>query len=100
MPEQVVGGVGATNFGYKDGKPVLTEVPQVLLNDEEAGKPEGIPDGRVFGEAPGSGVKLIHGLNSGKLINCGPNIRTLDVPLIVTPLAIRLSCAENIGGGK
>jgi hypothetical protein len=42
-PEQVVGSAGATRFGYdKDGKPVLTKVPKLLLNDDKAGKPEGI----------------------------------------------------------
>ena len=41
--EQVVGTVGATQFGYdKSGKPILTKVPKLLLNDDKAGKPEGI----------------------------------------------------------
>jgi phosphoglycolate phosphatase-like HAD superfamily hydrolase len=42
-PEQVVGTAGGTKFGYdKDGKPVLTREPKLLLNDDNAGKPEGI----------------------------------------------------------
>ena len=42
-PEQVVGSAGATQFSYdKNGKPVLTKVPKLLLNDDKAGKPEGI----------------------------------------------------------
>ncbi len=42
-PEQVVGSAGATKFGYdKDGKPFLTKEPKLLLNDDKAGKPEGI----------------------------------------------------------
>ena len=42
-PEQVVGSAGATKFGYdKDGKPFLTREPKLLLNDDKAGKPEGI----------------------------------------------------------
>jgi phosphoserine phosphatase len=42
-PEQVVGTAGATQYGYdKDGKPVLTKEPKLLLNDDNAGKPEGI----------------------------------------------------------
>jgi phosphoglycolate phosphatase-like HAD superfamily hydrolase len=42
-PEQVVGTAGATKFGYgKDGKPVLMKVPKLLLDDDHAGKPEGI----------------------------------------------------------
>jgi phosphoglycolate phosphatase-like HAD superfamily hydrolase len=42
-PEQVVGSAGATNFTYdKKGNPVLMKVPKLLLNDDNAGKPEGI----------------------------------------------------------
>ena len=42
-PEQVVGTAGATKFGYgKDGKPFLTKEPKLLLNDNNAGKAEGI----------------------------------------------------------
>jgi phosphoglycolate phosphatase-like HAD superfamily hydrolase len=42
-PEQVVGSVGGTKFGYdKTGKPFLTKEPKLLLNDDNAGKPEGI----------------------------------------------------------
>jgi phosphoglycolate phosphatase-like HAD superfamily hydrolase len=42
-PEQVVGTAGATKYGYdKEGKPFLTKEPKLLLNDNDAGKPEGI----------------------------------------------------------
>ncbi len=42
-PEQVVGTAGGTKFGYdKDGRPFLTKEPKLLLNDNDAGKPEGI----------------------------------------------------------
>jgi phosphoserine phosphatase len=42
-PEQIVGTIGGTKYGYgKDGRPVLTKAPKLLLNDVEAGKPEGI----------------------------------------------------------
>jgi phosphoglycolate phosphatase-like HAD superfamily hydrolase len=42
-PEQIVGTMGGTSFGYdKDGKPILTKDPKLLLNDNNAGKPEGI----------------------------------------------------------
>jgi phosphoserine phosphatase len=42
-PEQVVGTAGATKYGYgTDGKPFLTKEPRLLLNDDKAGKPEGI----------------------------------------------------------
>jgi len=42
-PEQIVGTMGGTKYGYdKDGKPFLTKEPKMLLNDNNAGKPEGI----------------------------------------------------------
>jgi phosphoglycolate phosphatase-like HAD superfamily hydrolase len=42
-PEQVVGSAGGTKFGYdKSGKPILVKEPKLLLNDDHAGKPEGI----------------------------------------------------------
>jgi phosphoglycolate phosphatase-like HAD superfamily hydrolase len=42
-PEQVVGSAGEAKYGYdKDGKPILTKEPKLLLNDNDAGKPEGI----------------------------------------------------------
>lgn len=42
-PEQVVGTAGGSKFGYgKEGKPFLTKEPRLLLNDDKAGKPEGI----------------------------------------------------------
>ena len=42
-PEQVVGTAGGTKYSYDtDGKPILTKEPKLLLNDNDAGKPEGI----------------------------------------------------------
>jgi phosphoglycolate phosphatase-like HAD superfamily hydrolase len=42
-PEQVVGTAGGTKYAYdKEGKPFLTKEPKLLLNDNFAGKPEGI----------------------------------------------------------
>ena len=42
-PEQVVGSALGTKFGYdKAGRPFLTKEPKLLLNDDNAGKPEGI----------------------------------------------------------
>jgi phosphoglycolate phosphatase-like HAD superfamily hydrolase len=42
-PEQVVGTAGGTKYGYaRDGRPILTREPRLLLNDDKAGKPEGI----------------------------------------------------------
>ncbi len=42
-PEQVVGSAGGTEYGYdKSGRPMLTKEPKLLLNDNDAGKPEGI----------------------------------------------------------
>src|SRR5215469_15012907 len=43
LPEQVVGTAGGTTYGYdKNGRPFLTKDPKLLLNDNNAGKPEGI----------------------------------------------------------
>jgi hypothetical protein len=42
-PEQVVGTAGGTRYGYdRTGRPFLTKEPRLLLNDDKAGKPEGI----------------------------------------------------------
>ena len=42
-PEQVVGTAGGTSYGYdKNGRPFLAKEPKLLLNDDNAGKPEGI----------------------------------------------------------
>ena len=42
-PEQIVGTVGGTQYGYgKKGKPFLTKEAKLMLNDNGAGKPEGI----------------------------------------------------------
>jgi phosphoglycolate phosphatase-like HAD superfamily hydrolase len=42
-PEQVVGSTGGTTYSYdKDGKPILTKDPRLLINDNNAGKPESI----------------------------------------------------------
>ena len=59
-PEQVVGSALGTKYGYdKEGKPIITKEPKLLLNDNNAGKPEGIHlmIGRrpyaAFGNSPG-----------------------------------------------
>jgi haloacid dehalogenase-like hydrolase len=42
-PEQVVGSAGAVSYQHAaDGRPVLIKEPKLLLNDDNAGKPEGI----------------------------------------------------------
>ncbi len=42
-PEQVVGTALGTKYGYdKNGRPFLTKEPKLLLNDNDAGKAEGI----------------------------------------------------------
>ncbi|HEV2667936.1 MAG TPA: HAD family hydrolase, partial [Blastocatellia bacterium] len=42
-PEQVIGTAGGIKYGYdKSGRPTLTKEPRLLLNDNNAGKPEGI----------------------------------------------------------
>ncbi len=59
-PEQVVGTMGGAKYGYaKDGRPILTKEPKLLLNDNNAGKPEGIHlmigrrPSAAFGNSPG-----------------------------------------------
>jgi phosphoglycolate phosphatase-like HAD superfamily hydrolase len=49
-PEQVVGAAGATSFQYGAKGPVLIKEPKLLLNDDNAGKPEGI--NLVIGRRP------------------------------------------------
>ena len=42
-PEQVIGTSAGTKYGYgKDGKPVLTKEPKLILDNNNAGKAEGI----------------------------------------------------------
>ena len=42
-PEQVVGTAGGTKYGYdRNGQPFLTKEPKLVLNDNNAGKAEGI----------------------------------------------------------
>ncbi|MDC9825323.1 HAD family hydrolase [Devosia sp. ZB163] len=42
-PEQVIGSASGVTYGYdKDGKPILTKDPKLLINDNDAGKPESI----------------------------------------------------------
>jgi hypothetical protein len=42
QPEQLIGTAAGISYGYaKDGKPMLTRDPKLLLNDNFAGKPEG-----------------------------------------------------------
>jgi len=59
-PEQVIGTAGGTKYAYdKNGKPFLTKEAKLLLNDNNAGKPESIHlmIGRrpvaSFGNSPG-----------------------------------------------
>jgi hypothetical protein len=42
-PEQVIGSAGKVKYGYgPGGEPELVKLPEVLLVDDKAGKPEGI----------------------------------------------------------
>jgi phosphoglycolate phosphatase-like HAD superfamily hydrolase len=41
-PEQVVGSAGSVSFQYGAKGPILVKEPKLLLNDDNAGKPEGI----------------------------------------------------------
>jgi len=54
-PEQVVGTAAGTRYGYdKSGRPFLTKEPKLLLNDNDAGKPEGIH--LMIGRRPNAAV--------------------------------------------
>jgi len=71
-PEQVVGTAGVTNYEYqKDGEPFLIKEPKLLLNDNNAGKPEGIHlmVGRrpvaAFGNSTGD-RQMLEYIHSGK----------------------------------
>ncbi|MES2217477.1 MAG: HAD family hydrolase [Pseudomonadota bacterium] len=41
-PEEVVGSTEKTKYGYANGVPTLTKLPEVLFIDDHAGKPEAI----------------------------------------------------------
>ncbi len=57
-PEQVVGTAGGHEIRLrKDGKPFLTKEPKLLLNDNNAGKPEGIH--LMIGRRPTRGVRQL-----------------------------------------
>ena len=72
-PEQIVGSALGTTYSYdKQGKPILIKDPKLLLNDNHAGKPEGIHlvIGRrpriAFGNSTGDHQMLEYtGANSG-----------------------------------
>jgi phosphoglycolate phosphatase-like HAD superfamily hydrolase len=54
-PEEVVGTAGGTSYGFdKAGRPELTKDPKLLLNDNFAGKPEGIH--LVIGRRPHAAI--------------------------------------------
>ena len=58
-PEQVVGTAGGTTYSYDaEGKPILTKDPKLLLNDNDAGKPEGIH--LMIGRRPCRRVRQLH----------------------------------------
>ena len=72
-PEQVVGTAGGVKYGYgNDGKPFLTKEPKLLLNDNYAGKVEGIhlEIGRrphaAFGNSTGDRRPADAGIHEGR----------------------------------
>ncbi len=57
-PEQVIGTAVGTKYSYAtDGTPILTKEPELLLNDNNAGKPEGIH--LMIGRRPCAGVRQL-----------------------------------------
>jgi len=49
-PEQVVGSTGGLKYELRDGRPVILKLPELVLNDDKAGKPVGIQ--RHIGRRP------------------------------------------------
>ncbi len=49
-PEQVIGTAGKIKYAYQDGKPALLKLPEILLIDNFAGKPETI--NLIIGKRP------------------------------------------------
>ncbi len=49
-PERVVGTSGGFRYELRDGKPVIVKLPELVLNDDKAGKPVGIQ--RHIGRRP------------------------------------------------
>ena len=49
-PEQVVGSSGGLKYELRDGMPVLVKLPEIILNDDNVGKPVGIQ--RHIGRRP------------------------------------------------
>lgn len=49
-PEQVVGSTGGLKYEVRDGMPVILKTPELVLNDDKAGKPVGIQ--RHIGRRP------------------------------------------------
>jgi phosphoglycolate phosphatase-like HAD superfamily hydrolase len=49
-PEQVVGSSGGLKYEFRDGKPVIAKLPELVLNDDKEGKPVGIQ--RHIGRRP------------------------------------------------
>ena len=102
-PEQVVGTAGGTTFGYdKDGKPFLTKEPRLLLNDNNAGKPEGIHlmIGRrphaAFGNSAGD-RQMLEYTEAGDGRGCACSCCT-TTPGASMPTARRWACpTSNVG---
>jgi phosphoglycolate phosphatase-like HAD superfamily hydrolase len=74
-PEQVVGTVGGTSYGHDSaGKPILTKEPKLLLNDDHAGKPEGIH--MMIGRRPVAAVgNSIGDQDTLEFTKAGPGLR-------------------------
>jgi phosphoserine phosphatase len=70
-PEQVVGSTGGLKYELRDGKPVIVKTPELVHNDDKAGKPVGIQRhiGRrpiaAFGNSDGD-FQMLEWTTSGK----------------------------------
>jgi phosphoglycolate phosphatase-like HAD superfamily hydrolase len=82
-PEQVVGSSGGLKYEFRDGKPVIVKLPELVLNDDKEGKPIGIQRhiGRrpiaAFGNSDGD-FQMLEWTTSGKGVRLGLIVHHTD----------------------
>ncbi len=82
-PEQVVGSSGGLKYEVRDGTPVIVKMPEIVLNDDNVGKPVGIQRhiGRrpiaAFGNSDGD-FQMLEWTTSGKGARLGMIVHHTD----------------------
>ncbi|WP_265594145.1 HAD family hydrolase [Haloferula sp. BvORR071] len=82
-PEQVVGSSGGLKYEVRDGTPVIVKTPEIVLNDDNVGKPVGIQRhiGRrpiaAFGNSDGD-FQMLEWTTSGKGARLGMIVHHTD----------------------